>query len=51
MRASLHGLGCQHPDPEETLIAHRAARLNVFGRRLLVTRVVDGWPIAKAAEV
>jgi len=32
-------------------MAHRTARLNVFGRQLLVTRVeVDGWPVAQAAE-
>ena len=32
-------------------MAHRTARLNLFGRRLLVTRIaIDGWPIAKAAE-
>jgi transposase InsO family protein len=32
-------------------MAHRTARLNVFGRRLLVTRVeLEGWPIATAAE-
>ncbi len=32
-------------------MAHRTARLNVFGRQLLVTRIeFDGWPIAKAAE-
>lgn len=32
-------------------MAHRTARLNVFGRRLLVTRIeLDGWPAAKAAE-
>ena len=32
-------------------MAHRTARLNVFGRQLLVTRIaIDGWPIAKAAE-
>lgn len=32
-------------------MAHRAARLNVFGRQLLVTRVeLDGWSVAKAAE-
>jgi len=32
-------------------MAHRTARLNLFGRRLLVTRIaVDGWPIARAAE-
>lgn len=28
-------------------MAHRTARLNLFGRRLLVTRIaIDGWPIA-----
>jgi DoxX-like protein/transposase IS481 family protein len=43
--------GVQHPDPEEALMAHRTARLNVFGRQLLVTRIeVEGWPVAKAAE-
>jgi transposase InsO family protein len=32
-------------------MAHRTARLNVFGRQLLVTRIAfDGWPVAKAAE-
>jgi len=32
-------------------MAHRTARLNVFGRQLLVTRIdLDGWPIARAAE-
>jgi transposase InsO family protein len=32
-------------------VAHRTARLNVFGRQLLVTRVeLEGWSIAKAAE-
>jgi transposase InsO family protein len=36
---------------EEALVAHRTARLNVFGRQLLVTRIViEGWPPAKAAE-
>jgi len=41
----------QHPNQEEALVAHRTARLNLFGRRLLVTRIaVDGWAIAKAAE-
>jgi transposase InsO family protein len=31
-------------------MAHRTARLNVFGRQLLVTRIeVDGWPVAHAA--
>lgn len=32
-------------------MAHRTARLNVFGRQLLVSRVeLDGWSVAKAAE-
>lgn len=32
-------------------MAHRTARLNMFGRQLLVTRIaVDGWSVAKAAE-
>ena len=32
-------------------MAHRTARLNVFGRQLLVTRIeLDGWPAARAAE-
>ena len=32
-------------------MAHRTARLNVFGRQLLVTRIeVEGWPVARAAE-
>ena len=32
-------------------MAHRTARLNVFGRQLLVSRIeLDGWPAAKAAE-
>lgn len=32
-------------------MAHRTARLNVFGRQLLVSRIVlDGWSLAKAAE-
>lgn len=32
-------------------MAHRTARLNVFGRQLLVTRVeLEGWSMAKAAE-
>jgi hypothetical protein len=30
----------QHPSPEEALMAHRMARLNVFGRQLLVNRVL-----------
>jgi transposase InsO family protein len=44
-------VGVQHRNPEEALVAHRTARLNVFGRQLLVTRVeLDGWSVAKAAE-
>jgi transposase InsO family protein len=32
-------------------MAHRTARLNVFGRQLLVNRVLlEGWSMAKAAE-
>ena len=32
-------------------MAHARARLNAFGRRLLVTRIeLDGWPVAQAAE-
>jgi transposase InsO family protein len=32
-------------------MAHRTARLSVFGRRLLVTRIaIEGWPVARAAE-
>jgi hypothetical protein len=32
-------------------MAHRSARLTVFGRRLLVDRVeADGWTVARAAE-
>ena len=32
-------------------MAHRTARLNVFGRQLLVSRIeLDRWPVAKAAE-
>jgi len=32
-------------------MAHRTARLNAFGRQLLVSRIeLDGWPAAKAAE-
>ena len=32
-------------------MAHRTARLNVFGRQLLVTRIeIDGWSVARAAE-
>jgi len=32
-------------------VAHRTARLNVFGRQLLVSRIeLDGWPMARAAE-
>lgn len=33
------------------LSAHRTARLNQFGRQLLIDRVVrDGWTVATAAE-
>ena len=40
--------GVQHPSREEALVAHRTARLNVFGRQLLVTRIeLDGWPVAR----
>ena len=42
--------GVQYPNVEEALVAHRTARLNVFGRQLLVSRIVDGWPVARAAE-
>jgi len=43
--------GVQHPSLEEALVAHRTARLNAFGRQLLVSRIeFDGWPAAKAAE-
>jgi len=43
--------GVQHHNREEALIAHRTARLSMFGRRLLVTRIeIDGWPAAKASE-
>ncbi len=43
--------GVRHPSLEEALTAHRTARLNVFGRRLPVNRVVlEGWSVAKAAE-
>src|SRR5437763_14329278 len=43
--------GVQHPDQEGTLVAHRTAHLNAFGRALLVTRIaIDHWPIATAAE-
>ena len=32
-------------------MAHARARLNVFGRQLLVSRVdAQGWPVALAAE-
>jgi len=43
--------GLQHTNQEEALVSHRTARLNVFGRQLLVSRVeLDGWAVAKAAE-
>ncbi len=32
-------------------MAHRSARLTPFSRRLLVERVTEGWPVARAAEV
>jgi transposase len=36
---------------EETLVPHRMAKLNVFGRQLLVARVEqEGWTPARAAE-
>ena len=32
-------------------MAHRTARLNQFGRQLLIDRVIrDGWTVATAAE-
>jgi len=31
-------------------VAHRTARLNEYGRLLLVTRVEDGWSVSTAAE-
>jgi len=31
-------VGVKHHNAEEALMAHRTARLNVFGRELLVTR-------------
>jgi hypothetical protein len=32
-------------------MAHPRARLNVFGRQLLVSRIDDqGWPVARTAE-
>jgi transposase InsO family protein len=44
-------VGVQHHTEGEALVAHRTARLNVFGRQLLVTRVeLEGWSVAKAAE-
>ena len=43
--------GVPYPDGEEALVAHARARLNVFGRQLLVRRIeIEGWPVAKAAE-
>ena len=43
--------GVQRPSLEEALVAHRTARLNVFGRQLLVSRIeLDARPVAKAAE-
>ena len=40
--------GVQHTNQEEALVAHRTARLNVFGRQLLVSRVE--LEVAKAAQ-
>jgi transposase len=31
-------------------VAHRRAKLTVFGRQLLVARVAAGWPVAHVAE-
>jgi hypothetical protein len=31
-------------------VAHRTARLTVFGRQLLIARVESGWPVAHVAE-
>jgi transposase InsO family protein len=36
---------------KETLVAHRTARLNEYGRRLLVQRIVrEGWTVPAAAK-
>jgi transcriptional regulator of acetoin/glycerol metabolism len=36
---------------KETLVAHRTARLNEYGRLLLATRVIDeGWTVSTAAD-
>ena len=38
-------------NPPEVFMGHANARLNVFGRRLIVQRVrVEGWPVAHAAR-
>jgi transposase InsO family protein len=42
--------GVQHQHPQEALVAHRRAKLTVFGRRLIVARVEAGWPVAHVAE-
>ena len=43
--------GVQHQAEEETLVAHGMAKLNVFGRQLLVARIEqEGWTAARAAE-
>lgn len=34
----------------EVLVSHRNARTNVYGRRLIVTRWLSGWPAARIAE-
>lgn len=43
--------GVEHHTEEETLVAHLMAKLNVFGRQLLVVRVEqEGWRAVRAAE-
>lgn len=46
------GLGCEYALAErEALVVHRNAPLTPVGRRILVGRVVvEGWPVAVAAE-
>ena len=42
---------CTAANLQEALMAHTAARLTPFGRRLLVDRIeVLGWPVAHGAE-
>jgi transposase InsO family protein len=38
------------PSEERALVGHPRSKLTVFGRRLLVTRVKEGWPAAHVAE-